>query len=128
MRIKRSDILKAIRTEPLKPDNWIHEDHVTDKPLYNSSCKVCAVGAVLRQCGIPDNEISYRARFGLTGVFCGVSKDGNLEGALEAKLYLNALSIKFERLANRLGAGKRTRKQLADFVKKNFPKQFNVAI
>ena len=129
MRIKRSDILKAIRTEPLKAGNWIHEDlsSNTDED-FHSGCKVCAVGAVLRVKGISDEDIDFRAHEGLMNLGVGCSEESDEEFALEEKKYLNALSIKFEKLSRRLGNGKRTRAQLAAFVKKNFPKQFNVNI
>lgn len=131
MRIKRTDILKAIRTEPLKAGAWIHEDWNSENPeIIHKGCKVCAVGAVFRQKGIKDEEIDSRASEYLMGGFNmpTPNEEGDEEAALKDKHYLSALSIKFEKLARRLGHGKRTRAKLAEFVKKNFPKQFNVSI
>lgn len=128
MRITRKEIIRVIRTERLKGGQWIQEDLTNENDeLYHSGCKVCAVGAVLRSKGVDNSDIDFRARTLMDSAF-GCSESGDVEYALERKAYLNALSIKFETLAARLGAGKRTREQLIKFVKANFPKQFNVNI
>lgn len=120
MRITRKEVLKAIRTENLKEGSPISDrDGVLDK-----ECKVCAVGAVLRQKGIDDESIHstfYQVTFGTYGV----DGTGDEHKALRDKEYLGALSIKFEKLAANYGCGKRTRTRLTEFVKDNFPKQFN---
>lgn len=123
MKVTRKQILQAIRTEPLKAGNWIHSKGDTDPYLniVDKTCKVCAVGAVLRTAGVPDIQIrSYG--FGINNSDRAISHKGDEKLELEYKNYLAALSIKFEKLARKLGAGKRTRDQLANFVKKNFPK------
>lgn len=133
MRIKRSEILRAIRQEPLQYGNWIHDKNGEQNPFeqkeYDKTCKVCAVGAVLRQKGVKDEEINKRANeFLMCSFMPAPNEDGDEIEALKEKHYLSALSIKFEKLARRLGHGKRTRTRLAEFVKANFPKQFNVKI
>lgn len=114
MEITRRDILKAIRTEKLKAGSFV-EIRVDEKP-----CKVCAVGAVLRNKGFQDQTISIIGD-SLMMIY-PVSSEGNEYEALDKKLYLNALSIKFEKLVESYGCGKRTREKLAEFVKDNFPK------
>ena len=63
-KITRRQVLKALRTEPLKAGNWVHFSGLKDLPegaaYYDdrklreyrkpatAKCKVCAVGAVLR--------------------------------------------------------------------------------
>lgn len=131
MKIKRAEILRAIRNEPLSNGHWIKPEGYDEfgyeaGEKYNDKCAVCAVGAVLRTKGVPNNKIAERA----SDFFCAETVDntGDEMIALEEKNYLLALSVKFEKLAERLGAGKRTRDQLALFVKKNFPKEIRVKI
>jgi len=140
MRITKQDVLKAIKTEKLKNGRWITEKTVFVKnsmgdevreSILDNTCAVCAVGAVLRQKGVPNQYIQTRADdfFFYSYEPAGeVGKDGDELQALKNKNYLSALSIKFEKLANRLGNGQRTRTQLTKFVKDNFPKQFNVKL
>jgi hypothetical protein len=133
MRITRSEVLKAIRTEPLRGGQWIFpKQDRHGQQVFDKTCKVCAVGGLLRTKGIPDDEISVTLNdymFYSDGVKNGaVDECGDEKFALESKDYLTALSIKFEKLANKHGSGVHTRKKLAEFVKANFPKQFNVKI
>lgn len=128
MRIKRSEILKAIRTEKLKAGSFIHGKDVVDEFGYESyvtdkNCKVCAVGAVLRYKGIDSEDIDNFAG-DVTGFYVGIEGDEFQE--LEDKNYLTALSVKFEKLAKKFGAGKRTRTKLVAFVKRHFPKTIAV--
>lgn len=120
MLIKRREILKAIRTERLKAGSFIQHSYGE----YTDKCKVCAVGAVLRQKGIDNNDIDTVA-YWATGDG-DVTEHGNFKMALAEKNYLSALSIKFEQLALKYGCGVRTRNKLCNFVKKNFPKQIKV--
>lgn len=128
MKVTRKQILQAIRTESLKAGAWIHEKNVFNEDLgYNievadDNCKVCAVGAVLRQAGVDSDEIRYMGDSLLNLTLTALNADGDEEAELENKNYLGALSVKFEKLAKTYGAGKRTREKLAVFVKKNFPK------
>lgn len=133
MKITKREVLKAIRTEPLKPGFWMHADK-----RYFKNCSVCAVGAVLRNrievksvyptmlvdvfnrkvCNIMDSESSnYTVSLGV----------GELDNILNQGLYLTALSNKFEALAEKYKTMRTVRKHLEIFVKKNFPKEFEVA-
>lgn len=141
MRIKRSEILKAIRTEKLKAGEFIHTKRFPTGDLdeYGSpffkfradkTCKVCAVGAVLRNKNIHDENIHYVAHnmFFVDNPIGSVDQNGDEKNALLQKHYLAALSIKFEKLAAKLGCGKRTKNALIRFVKANFPKTINVKL
>ena len=129
MRITRKEILKAIRTEKLQGGSFIEARRISNfygrnEYVYDSKCKVCAVGAILRQKGISDDKIqdtAYIATF-----LSDVDDNGDLEVALEVKDYMGALSIKFERLYLSYGGGKRTKEKLAQFVKTNFPKEIRI--
>jgi hypothetical protein len=120
--ITRRDVLAAIRTEPLRPGNWV----VTTE---NVKCEVCAVGAVLRHAGLNNEEIFEFGDIMMHYGKCSVDGYGSkediedtIQGMLRNNRYLHALSITFEFYSRRLGKGKRIRKVLANFVKKNFPK------
>lgn len=135
MIITRRDILKAIRTEKLKAGAFIETkkkwDVTNSVDVYyeDDTCKVCAVGAVLRQTGTSSETIEDRA-YGITCQY-GLTPRGD-EGdefeAIKYNLYMNALSIRFERLAAEHGCGKKTRQKLAWFVKRHFPKTIKVAV
>ena len=56
---------------------------------------------------------------------CGYEVN-NIPNLLKSKLYLNALSVKFEYLADKYGTGKRTRNQLVKFVEENFPNRIKL--
>jgi len=115
--ITRSEILKAIRTEPLVSGNFVQTENNKEK-----NCAVCAVGAVLRIAGQNNTEIhSFGEQLMYEGV-CSSQPHYVILEELKERRYLHALSMKFEFYAFRLGKGKRTRKLLANFVKKNFPK------
>lgn len=122
MIITRREILKAIRTEKLKEGGFIHLNK--DELGYDDTCKVCAVGAVLRSAGVGNGSINIIAQLLLEAGY--YSDEGDEHTELEAKRYLNALSVKFEKLASVYGAGKRTKDKLAIFIKKYFPKTINV--
>lgn len=140
IKVTRKEILKAIRTEPLKAGTWIHDRKVTldngsgislQTSVADKKCKVCAVGAVLRQKGIPDDKIFWAA----DSLFCDTgssecdsdaSDEGNPLQNVKDGHYMAALSSKFEQLSKRLGSGKRTRETLIRFVKRHFPKQVTV--
>jgi hypothetical protein len=127
MRFTRREVLKAIRVEKLVGGRgpiearWGSYDRGY---VYDGKCRVCAVGAVLRQKGIDGYDIP--STFNGIVYVQSARASGNLEGALSDKDWLGALSIKFERLYQQKGAGKVTRKELALFVKKHFPVTFSV--
>lgn len=138
MRITRREILKAIRTEKLKGDAFIHGKLLPDtivfdptnpnRVIYDHTCKVCAVGAVLRHKKIPDEQIED-AGYGSIECFENyIGADGDEQKALDDKEWLLALSIKFEKLYKSYGGGKRTKEKLAAFVKRHFPKEIRVQL
>lgn len=132
MRVTRKEILKAIRTENLGTGKFIEGidvGYVTRVIVYDDSCKVCAVGAVLRQAGTPSDRIMEVANE-VTNKYEYVTPQKGLEGheftAMKRRAWLNALSIRFEELALKTGTGKETRDALCRFVKRHFPKTINV--
>lgn len=123
MKFTRRQVLEAIRFENLVGGGQIgfcspaRED-------YKKECEVCAVGGVLRRAGVDPELIDNTAWNLLGGYNTHPGKSGDLEEALNNKNYLLALSVKFEQVADKFGTGKRTRTILANFVKKEFPKEF----
>lgn len=84
MIITKQECIKAVLTEPLTFGKWNKND--------NKSCKVCAVGAILRQKGINDSsQIQYMLNKGASTV-CVSAIDYDLNN----KNYLNALSSYWE--------------------------------
>ena len=128
--ISRKDILQAIRTEPLLPGAWIHSrfDDKKSMLVLDDECPVCAVGAVLRKAGIVSYLIATTAAFNVDSAFdyLGGANVEEMKAALQEGAYLNALSMKFEKLAKTYGVGKRTRDRLVKFVKANFPKEIEI--
>lgn len=125
MRITRREILKAIRTERLQYGMFI-TPRLEDNNRYvdDSFCKVCAVGAVLRQKGVPNHRIEDAAD--IVRIRGLVSSDGDEFEELKSKHYMNALSIRFEKLARKHGVGPKTKIKLSSFIKRHFPKTINV--
>ena len=126
MQVTRRQILRAIRTEKLKPGSFLHEkrirkgfeeyDYVSDK-----TCKVCAVGAVLRVAGVK-NELIDSLGYSVCKT-SAIDSAGDEEASIQEGDFMGALSVKFEKLAEKHGTGKRTREKLCKFVKDNFPKK-----
>jgi len=133
--ITRREVLKAIRTEPLKRGKWVQMDvYKSFVPSSDPKCEVCAVGAVLRHAGLNNEQISEFGDQMVSGPFPCVGDcfdyrefEDAVKQALKEKRYLYALSLKFERHAKRLGKGRRIRNLLANFVKRNFPKSVKVS-
>lgn len=139
--IKLTTVVKALETEVLKAGQWFHYQG-DDKKQYKT-CKVCAVGAVLRQCsvltyalkeGISPSNIANRAiRIGSLSDY-EISSEAtwaDINNLLNAKLYLGALSAFFEstmKYERTNTPTKRVRKLLVSFVKRTFAKQFEVTI
>jgi hypothetical protein len=128
MRISQETIIEALKTEPLKPGNWVasqwnESGGASFVPATSPTCDVCAVGAVLRHAKW-DNQRIFDAAPDLVGS-CFASDD-DYELALAAKNYLGALSAYFESICPDTGATKGTRTRLVNFVKKNFPKTITV--
>lgn len=128
--VSRRLILTAIRKEPLEAGYWVALDD-NNNPVKDNNCSVCAIGATLRQSGLTNRQIeSFGERLMLYGPVSTwndevLSSNINdiLKELLEERRYLHALSLKFEDQAERTGSGKRTRKVLAQFVRKHFPKR-----
>lgn len=131
--VSRREILQAIRTENLRSGEFVETDLGT--PLDDPNCGVCAVGSVLRKVGFDNSEIDIFGRTLMNGgkVISDyesydppIHTQREIDGLLERRLYLNALSVKFERQVEKTGEGKTTRKILAKFVKKHFPKRISL--
>lgn len=127
MKIARKDVLKAIRTEKLRAGSFISGRIRADgKLVEDSRCKVCAVGAVLRQAGIPSEDIDNQAYNVLT-LESDWDDNGDEFKQLKDGNYLAALSVKFEKLAAKNGGvDPKTKSSLRNFVRRYFPKQFNM--
>ena len=129
MRVTRREILKAIRTEKLQGGAFIQTR--SDYPyIVDDTCKVCAIGAVLRQKGIPSESIENMA-YAITSDDFAIGPDDcfastNEFEAIKAKAYMNALSLRFEKLAKKSGTNKKTREALCRFVKRYFPKSIYI--
>ena len=124
MKITRREILKAIRTEKLVGGEGVIEaryDLIHSREIVDEKCRVCAVGAVLRQKGIDSYSMSHRFNE-VVGYGVNSSDTGDLDQAFKNKNYMCALSIKFEQLAKSKGVGPKTKEKLCGWVKANFPK------
>jgi hypothetical protein len=133
--VSRKTIIKAINEEPLKSGEFVLLDNKGWDPVpsKDKNCQVCAVGAVLRRAGLSNNKIhSFGDKLMWNGdvtphtddSFCEYDEsatNAQIESLIRAKMYLHALSVKFEYQADKTGHGKRTRKILTNFVKENFP-------
>ena len=138
MRITRDEIVRAVRTEPLKPMSWYTRK--TD-----GSCTVCAVGGVLR------HRVDLKEDYGKrkTGKYLAIHKMvmENSKGqsssiqpvrAVQAHSYISALSAKFEGLCSRnnifpfMEHYERkmdvVRKELITWVLQNFPESFEIKL
>lgn len=110
MKVSKEQIIHALKTEKLAPGNWIVKD--------KEGCRVCAVGAVLRSCRVPDRTINHFAsdELWLYGVYGKNRKE--IRNLVKRGEYLQALSDVFETDYSR----ERDRKRAAiDFVEKYFP-------
>jgi len=132
--LTRQNIIRALKTEPLQRRAWFHASQCADTSVLKE-CPVCAVGAVMRKCL---NIMNSNKAIELTqGVACytseikadGITKTEYIQGLLENKNYLGALSVLFESQSkaenSRVTAN--NRKELIAFVKNNFPKTIRVA-
>lgn len=118
MIITRKDVIKAIKKESLKRGDFVH-DYYKDqfgnwKEKNDPNCKVCAVGAVLRNKGYSNKQINVTV-----DNFAG-DWTGDWRTELQCENYLAALSSRFEQS----GGGKK----LVEWVKKHMPKQFKVKL
>ena len=137
--IKRGVVIKAIRKEHLQTTVWID----IDAGVGVLECPVCAVGAVLRKVSfvkalVDDNKGRWAnqiiGRSLLTN--CNVNADEiasssstkQINSLLKRGLYLQALSGRFETWFNdKLPTAKR-RERLVEWVKHNFPREFEFTL
>ena len=135
MIITKKEIIEAINTEPLSPGYFC-------KIRPGGECTVCAVGAVFRKKGMPQQEDRIE-RYGdaghtLTKWRCG--PDESLSDARASQEWLSVLSIKFEKLCEKAEGEyafmgglspkslQRVRKELTAYVKRYFPEQIEVPL
>lgn len=138
--IKLTTVIKALETEPLKAGKWF--DNEEGRKNDFKTCKVCAVGAIVRRCSAltyalknkmnVDALVDDLVRFQDTPFNIGrYSNTADIEGQLDIKNYLGALSAFFESTMRYEKTNKPTKKViklLVAFVKNNFPKQFEVTL
>lgn len=150
--VKRRHILEALRYNHLQAGGWFHDfikqtnyDGVQVKP-FNPDCSACLVGSTVRR-AVPECRLSEKAmhamdkrlfdslgnqafRYGLD-----ICEESSADELVEKKLYLAALSAKFEGIlrdkANVLDKdlsavrlSKKERQRIYDWVKKHIPVEF----
>jgi len=125
VKIDKATIIKALETEPLCHGHWIRSikgggTRGDRTPINDPSCRVCAVGSILRQVmkGTTPSE-----RLSLTAwKLCptAIGSQGMVKLLLEQQNYLDALSCYFESMEHKVSL-KKSRPKLVDFVNKHFP-------
>lgn len=91
MKITRDDVVTAIASETLIPNEWVEQEG-------NPGCRVCAVGAVLRRAGLANGEIKRLAPEATNRAFAASQ---HLNAVIGDGNWLGALSIQFERLCEK---------------------------
>ena len=134
-KIKKEDIIKAIKTESLEAGCWIDVDF--------SNCKVCAVGAIVKQTLEKNNLLSVRRVDSIcelnTENECIDADEYQTSDSLKDKQWLTAISGYFEREWRRSvdrNSGAylsrhqkyRVKQKTIKFVEKNIPKSFFIQI
>lgn len=123
MIITKKDVLKAIRTENLTSGQFIEPKFDFSKEVFDSTCKVCAVGAVLRTIGVEDQDINDTA-CDITSI---TGSGHAIPELLKRKDYMSALSCKFESMARGSKSfSVKKRLELCVWVKTNLPVKFIV--
>lgn len=119
---KKEEILKAIRTEKLKRGQFFHDSLYPKDPVAQT-CKVCAVGAIMRS-----KLHKYPSDISLAGLGARMinfqllwSDTAQIPRLIEDKNYLGALSSYFETVSER-------KCDLVKFINKHFPKSITVEI
>jgi len=137
MVIKKSVAIKAIQEEPiLEPSNWFKtggsgllEDASLDKLM---SCAVCAVGSVLRaNCFVKSGKYKTIGNDGIFDMCQGTFSSGAYHDYFhkDPKNYLGNLSMLFEyQAAYGDPNSKEMRDLLVDYIDKNWPDEFEVAV
>jgi hypothetical protein len=128
MKFTRKEVLRAIDTENLKAGTFIY---TRDNKPYEE-CKVCIVGALVREKMNKDNspmfledicnDLTNHNVFGVCHFYMYA-----LDEILKEKEYLQALSIKFEFLCKKYKTMKPVRRLLKEWVKTNIPVSFEVS-
>jgi hypothetical protein len=149
--VTKRQIIKAIKTQPLKPGRWVHSSLYNLKFKNNVKCPVCAVGAIL--------DMSVGAIFNRLDLIClaldlmtythldnsnfydgshfNPRKQDHLIRKAKERLiegtYLSALSGLYEGLSRIPGmkikkgfSNAKLRGILIDFVRKNFPDKLTI--
>lgn len=127
--ISKSEIIKALQTEPLQPGVFVEYVYVADTCNISTdpSCNVCAVGAVLRRAGYTNDAIIKAGRELSNAGFVCQGNVAQINEELKNRQYLNALSVKFETLmAERDRVTKAVRQQLCKWVEKNLPNRIKL--
>jgi hypothetical protein len=142
--ITRSEIVKAIKKEPLKTlkaGHWVLGKE--NSRVKNKTCSVCAVGAVMRNALLAPNQVARAiddAAWAATQD-CEVA-DADPMDLIAEKSWMAALSCFFENLSSEIEEDsdegyahvlteketKRLRDETVTFVKKNFPKKIEIDI
>lgn len=146
--ISRDLIIKAIETEPLAPGAWVD---ARSKKKSTQGCKVCAVGAVIRQClngtdlyptdfnflafDLVDGPALYKDAFDEAVRDLNDDEIEDLKACddfnavtylLDEEKYFGALSVLFEQNAQTTLSLEEQRKVLVEFVKRTFPEEIDV--
>lgn len=124
--ITKEAILNAIYKEPLRGDKFITSrfEPVAGIRVYDNLCQVCAVGAILRHSNIKNDCISDTGNQ-LTK-HEDISLDGRIGPLLEKRKWLNAISVKFEKLYAEFGDSYKTKEKLSAFIKRNIPNKITI--
>lgn len=129
--ITKKQVVKALKEEPLRSGKFIavYNDEgeriyfYDNTPAKKLNCKVCAVGAVLRQKNLSPSEISDVTLF-----LDVISRDSleMLPTLLKEKRYLEALSVKFESYLgdDDVEPTYEQRRNMIRWVERNFPNRF----
>lgn len=114
MKVTKDEVVRALLTEPLLAPNYFADV---------ISCRVCAVGAVLRNCAkMSDKEINHygdnlmKVDYDITS-YASVR---DVKEALEAGNHMAALSAYFE------GIARGNREETVQFVLDNFPSEIEI--
>lgn len=131
--ITKANVIQALAEEPLSPGYFAHI--YGTEPVDHNTCKVCAVGAVLRRANVKTiNSSGFRA----TGDNCYLSPSsldaGIAEDMARDGSYMAALSCLFEGECERrwIGTGKDApndvREICIDFVTRHFPEMLEIDV
>lgn len=141
--ISRSDIIKALRSEPISNfsfGSWAYDENGSNGRL-GESCQVCAVGSIIRSSVAANNQIGtiYKIadrvtqngainRMGMDRAYA-ISKE-----LMDLGLVMNAISVLYESLCSRswgIGWNKKLDSEMQEiieevitFVQENAPESF----